>query len=204
MGRASHWQSVYSAMPPQDLGWYTPHLDESLELIERTGITPVDPILDVGGGASTLADDLLARGFRDITVLDLSENALAIARERLGTRAHRVHWIAGDITSTPLPRAHYRLWHDRAVFHFLTEPRDRARYREQMQHALAAGGYAVIGTFAPQAPPRCSGLPVERYDAARLHRELDDTLELVQEKRSLHVTPGGVEQHYLHCLFRRL
>jgi ubiquinone/menaquinone biosynthesis C-methylase UbiE len=202
MTPTSHWERVYAGKPSDKLGWYTAHLDDSLDLIALARIAKSAPVLDVGGGASTLVDDLLERGFVDITVLDLSEKALLTARERLGNRASSVTWLASDVTETGLPDAHYGLWHDRAAFHFLTESADRLRYVERMRRALAPGGFVIVGAFASEAPPKCSGLAVERYDAATLHGVLGVDLELIEQRHSLHVTPGGVEQLYVYCLLR--
>lgn len=197
-----HWERVYAEDPIEALGWYRPHLDTSLAWIEALGLDPHAPILDVGGGASTLVDDLLARGSRAVTVLDLSAKALAAARARLGEQAGLVTWVEGDITSVELSAGHYALWHDRAVFHFLTEPEQRRRYRARLLAALRPGGHAIIATFAPEAPPRCSGLPVCRYESNDLAGTLGDDLELLGHHKEMHRTPGGTEQMYLYCHFR--
>jgi SAM-dependent methyltransferase len=203
MDSKSHWERIYATKPPDRLGWYEPNLLTSLALIQRTGVARSAPILDVGGGASTLVDDLLDAGFEELTVLDIAAAALVQARTRLGERAERVQWLEGDVTELSLPAGHYAVWHDRAVFHFLTDAEDRAGYADQLWRALAAEGHVVIGTFAPEAPPTCSGLEVVRYTPDALHRELGASLILHEHRQALHVTPGGVEQRYLYCRFQK-
>lgn len=202
MGRREHWEEVYTSKPSERLGWYKPRLQTSLEWISALGLDRGAPVIDVGGGASTLVDDLLGLGYTSITVLDLAEPALDQIRARLGERGAAVSWLCGDITELELPRNAFELWHDRAVFHFLTDPEDRERYRENLCRALRPGGHVIIGTFAPEAPPRCSGLPVQRYDVEMLRETLGTDFELQQHRKELHVTPGGVEQMYLYCEFR--
>ena len=203
MNRRKHWKDVYGSITPDRLGWYRPRLETSLEWILSLGLERHTPVLDVGCGASTLVDDLLNAGFTAITALDISENALDVVRRRLGDQATTVEWLATDITEAELPPDHFGLWHDRAVFHFLTDPADRAQYRERMQAALVTGGYLLMGLFTPDAPPRCSGLPVQRYDLEDIKAELGRGFELVRHQHELHVTPGGVEQAYLYALFRK-
>lgn len=198
----AHWEHIYSTKAPEYVGWYEPHLKTSLELIGHTGIGQEARIIDVGGGASTLADDLLDTGFKHITVLDLSSTALALARSRLGEWAGEVEWIASDIAHAPIPASYYDVWHDRAVFHFLITPQDRRTYVEVMHHALKPRAHIIIATFGPQAPPQCSGLEVVRYDAERLHAELGESLTLKEIRQELHVTPGGVKQEYMYCHFQ--
>lgn len=201
--RRNHWQEVYASKPSHRLGWYKPRLDTSLDWIASLELPDDAPIIDIGCGASTLVDDLLGQGFQALTALDISEHALDVVRERLGDKASAVAWIAADITEAELPRDTFRLWHDRAVFHFLTEAADRSRYRERMEATLKNGGHALLGVFTPEAPPRCSGLPVQRYALEDLVAELGPGFELVRHRHELHVTPGGVEQAYLYALFRK-
>ena len=203
MSKKDHWEQVYATKPTKRLGWYKPRLQTSLSWIEKLGLTTDAPIIDVGGGASTLVDDLLGAGYRSITVLDISENALSSVRSRLGEKAERVAWLNGDITSIDLPANHYELWHDRAVFHFFTEPDQQRKYRDKLLSALKPGGHLIISTFAPEAPPVCSGLPVQRYNLQPLMDTLGDKFELLSHQKSKHVTPGGVEQMYLCCHFCR-
>lgn len=202
--RHQHWQNVYSTKPVERLGWYKPHLDTSLAWITDLDLPRDRPVIDVGCGASTLVDDLLDAGFSEITALDISENALATVQERLGDRSAEVEWIASDITTVELPEATYQLWHDRAVMHFLTEPAERARYRQQLLDALRPGGHVIIGVFSPEAPPRCSGLPVQRYALNDLVELLGERFELLRNANELHITPGGVEQAYLFCHFAKI
>jgi len=200
--RAGHWDRAYAAKPIQRLGWYRPALERSFAWIESLRL-PLDvPFIDIGGGASTLVDDLVQAGYRDITVLDVSATALAHAKERLGEPAAAVRWIVADVTTADLPADAYALWHDRAVFHFLVDAGERDRYRAALARSLEPGGHLLIGTFAPDAPPRCSGLPVERYDRDKLVAEFGDDFVLLESVEEMHVTPGGVEQNYLYCLFR--
>lgn len=203
MNQKDHWEQVYSTKPTDKLGWYKPHLQTSLRWIKELGLAAEAPSIDVGGGASTLVDDLLGAGYRSITVLDISEKALCSVRERLGKKANMVTWLEGDITSVVLPSHHYELWHDRAVFHFLTELDQQRKYRENLLKALKPGGHLIIGTFAQEAPPKCSGLPVERYNLEQLEDTLGTEFELVHHRKEKHVTPGGLEQMYLYCCFRR-
>jgi SAM-dependent methyltransferase len=199
----AHWEQAYANRSPEQLGWYRPRLESSLALIAAVGLRKDQPLIDVGGGASTLVDDLLALGYERITVADLSDAALERARRRLGDRAEAVTWMSADMLTAELPAAGYDLWHDRAVFHFLTAAADRAVYLAQLRHALALGGQAIFGVFALEAPPRCSGLEVRRYTPEVLREEIGDGFVLLEQRRELHVTPGGVEQPYVYCRFRR-
>lgn len=200
--RRAHWESVYADRTSSELGWYTPHLQLSCSWIRDLDLAPQSPIIDVGGGASTLVDDLLREGYQAITVLDIAERALSTARERLGENAVAVTWLHGDVTAMRLATNCYELWHDRAVFHFLTDPDHQRKYRDNLLRALRKKGHLIIGTFAPEAPARCSGLPVRRYSAESLCATLGEEFSLVQHQKELHVTPGGVEQMYLYCQFR--
>jgi len=203
MPQKNHWEKVYSDKPSELLGWYKPRLQTSLTWIKELILDADDSIIDVGGGASTLVDDLLGAGYRSITVLDISEKALSSVKARLGKKAELVTWMNGEITSVDLPARQYRLWHDRAAFHFLTEPDQQRKYRDQLLKALKPGGHVVIGAFAPQAPPMCSGLPVQRYSHDQLSNTLGAEFELVRHQKERHFTPGGVEQMYLYCHFLR-
>jgi len=201
--KQQHWETVYRTKAPDAVSWYRPHLDTSLALIERAAPDRNTAVLDVGGGASTLVDDLLARGYRDLSVLDISAAALNVARERLGEAADKVTWLAADLLDAPLPQARYDLWHDRAVFHFLTEAEQRAHYLRQLTRALKPGGHAVLATFGPQGPVKCSGLDTVRYDAERLVRVLGDGFTLVDSMLEFHATPFGTIQPFLYALFRK-
>jgi SAM-dependent methyltransferase len=198
-----HWEQVYSTRPTEKLGWYEPHLLTSFSWITGLSVAIDASIIDVGGGASTLADDLLNAGYRSITLLDISEKALSSIKARLGKKAELITWLEGDITSIDLPTQYYELWHDRAVFHFLTELEQQRKYRDNLLKALKPGGHLIIGTFAPDAPPKCSGLPVQRYSFKQLKSIFGGAFELKRHYKELHITPGGVEQMYLYCHFYR-
>ena len=199
----AHWEQVYGNRAIDAVSWYQTHASRSLALIRRLGIAKNEPIIDVGGGASVLVDDLLDHGYTDLTVLDLAGKALAAARVRLGHRAAAVRWIEGDATRAELPSGRYALWHDRAVFHFLTAPEDRAAYVGQVLHAVRPGGHVIVATFAEDGPSECSGLPVMRYDAAHLHGEFGAPFDLLGLEREEHVTPAGRVQSFLYCFCRR-
>lgn len=203
MDLKAHWEQAYVNRPPEQLGWYRPHLESSLALIAAAGLRPDQPLIDVGGGASTLVDDLLGLGYARITVADLSDAALERARRRLGERADAVTWVSADVLTAELPAGPYALWHDRAVFHFLTDAADRASYLARLRQALAPGGQAVLGVFAPEAPPRCSGLEVRRYSLDALRDEVGPGFALAEHRFEAHTTPGGVAQRYLYCRFKR-
>jgi ubiquinone/menaquinone biosynthesis C-methylase UbiE len=199
MESKSHWERVYTTKATDSVSWYQPHATLSLELIQRVAQGRPTSMIDVGGGASTLVDDLLDQSFGDVSVLDISGAALDVARRRLGARAQEVQWIAGDITSEPLAAARYDIWHDRAVFHFLTDPNDRAAYVAQVRRAVKPGGHVIVAAFAPDGPLQCSGLPVVRYAPEALHAEFGGTFELLEHLREDHHTPGGAIQHFVYC-----
>lgn len=200
MDLSRHWEDVYRTRSAADLSWYRPHLEASLQLIER--VLPVSGwLIDVGGGASTLMDDLLAQGYTHLEVLDLSQQALARSRERLGARAASVTWRHGDVRDCELPAAAFDLWHDRALFHFLTDAADRAAYLRQLRHALKPGGKVILAAFATDGPERCSGLAVRRYDPAGLAAELGPGFALIESRAELHRTPGGAHQSFVYGLF---
>ncbi len=197
-----HWDRVYTTRAAAEVSWYETHPVKSLELIRAAGLAADDPIIDVGGGASVLAEELLDAGYRDVTVLDLSGEALRRQRERLGPRPVMPSFIEQDVTRFRAPRA-YALWHDRAAFHFLVQAEDRQRYVDALRRALRPHGHAIIATFGPSGPERCSGLDVRRYDAAALAAELGDGFELAESSLVLHRTPRGAEQQFLYCRFVR-
>ncbi|WP_280554502.1 class I SAM-dependent methyltransferase [Halomonas sp. 25-S5] len=203
MSQKDHWEQVYTSKATEELGWYEPHLRTSLNLIQGLGLAMDASIIDVGGGSSTLVDDLLDAGYRSITVLDISERALSLAKKRLGSKAELVTWWVGDMEEIDLPEGHYDVWHDRAVFHFLTGADQQHDYRDKLLRSLAPGGHFVVGTFAPEAPPTCSGLPVQRYSPEQLEATLGESFELIHHRKALHMTPGGVRQMYLYCHFRK-
>ena len=195
----THWEKVYTTKTPDQVSWYRPHLETSLGLIERAAGGYSASIIDVGGGESTLVDDLLARGFNNITVLDVSQTAVDVTKIRLGLAAEQIHWLVADITEAHLPPSTYDVWHDRAVFHFLTAAEQRAAYVQQVAHAVKPGGHVIIGTFGPEGPTKCSGLDVIRYDADSLHSEFGVRFRLEESSKELHRTPFGTTQQFLYC-----
>ena len=200
----AHWEAVYQSRSPTELSWYQPQPTRSLELLEQLGMTPSTAIIDVGGGASKLVDALLDRGVARIAVLDISRAALEHAKVRLGARAASVEWIEADITRVDLgTEARYDVWHDRAVFHFLTNRDDRRRYVSAARRALGPGGIALIATFSLQGPSRCSGLDVVRYDSELLAREFGSEFSVERSVDELHHTPSGVEQAFTYTVLRR-
>ncbi len=201
--KKKHWDSVYAEKPEAQLSWHQDDPQKSLELIEVAGVSTRASIIDIGGGTSRLVDALLARGLHDLTVLDLSSIALETARQRLGPAGDAVTWIAADVTEWH-PDRQYDLWHDRAVFHFLVDPTDRAAYLGTLAQAVVAGGHAIIATFAPDGPETCSGLPVARYDSGQLSEMLGNNFKLVADCRHPHHTPWGATQSFQYSLFRRL
>jgi 2-polyprenyl-3-methyl-5-hydroxy-6-metoxy-1,4-benzoquinol methylase len=198
-----HWERVYSTKATNSVSWFQVHASYSLRLIRETGVDMTASIIDVGGGASTLVDDLLADGFHNLSVLDLSKAALAAAQQRLGNRGNSVQWIEADITKTSLPVHSFDVWHDRAVFHFLTSPADRAAYINTVLHSVKPGGHVIVATFAEDGPVQCSGLPVMRYRADELHSEFGSEFVLVHHEKEAHRTPSGNVQQFVYCYCRR-
>jgi len=203
MNEAEHWEGIYSTKSVNQVGWYAPHLETSMKWIADLNLAAGDPIIDVGGGASTLIDDLLQLGHRKLTFLDLSERAIQLTKERLGKPSSAITWLCGDITEVELPSKYYCLWHDRAVFHFLIEPEVQQKYRDSILQALKIGGYFLIGAFSLDAPPQCSGLPVQRYTSEILCKTFGKDFVLRRHQSEIHNTPSGVEQEYVYCLFQR-
>ncbi len=201
--RRAHWENVYQTKGERDVSWFQECPEISLDLIRATGANVNSSIVDIGGGASRLVDALVAEGFAAITVLDVSEKALATAKARLGPQCAGVQWIVADVTAWE-PSQTYDVWHDRAAFHFLTEPEDRAAYVERILRAVRPGGHVIIGTFAPDGPERCSGLPVVRHDAASLAKILGPGCELIESRNQAHQTPMGATQRFQFSRFRRL
>jgi SAM-dependent methyltransferase len=197
-----HWERVYSTKEATDVSWYRAHLEVSLSLIGQVAADRSAAIIDVGGGESTLVDDLVARGHTDLTLLDISNTAVEATRRRLGSGAERVRWICGDVRSVHLPDARYDLWHDRAVFHFLTDPTHRAEYVSQVARSVRVGGHVIVGTFGPDGPLRCSGLDVVRYDPNSLHEQFGARFDLIRHLEEVHTTPLGREQQFIWCLCR--
>lgn len=202
MDLKAHWERVYETKSPTAVSWYQPEARLSLDLITRVAPDMATPIIDVGGGASTLVDGLLDAGYHDVTVLDLAASALTAAASRLGASASRVRWIEGDVLTAELSADHYRIWHDRAVFHFLTNDTDRAQYVEQCHRAVRVGGHVIVASFAPDGPPRCSGMDVRRYTPDSMHAEFGDSFTLLDSVREQHHTPAGAVQSFVYCLCR--
>jgi hypothetical protein len=200
--RQSHWETVYSSKAETEVSWFQDLPAPSLDIIKSLGATRNTSIIDIGGGASRLVDALLAEGFEQLSVLDLSDHALAAARRRLGAAAQKLCWIVDDVTAWAPTRV-YDLWHDRAAFHFLTAPRAQAAYADRVAKAIRPGGHVIIGTFALDGPERCSGLPVSRHDAASIGAVLGEDFQLVETRRHDHVTPGGAVQRFQFSSFQR-
>lgn len=203
MNPKTHWEAVYTSKAPEAVSWYAPHLERSLEYIRKTGLGADAALIDIGGGESTLVDDLLAAGFRDLSVLDISARALEVAAARLGPQAAGVRWIAADVLQHDFAPASLDVWHDRAVFHFLTGAGEREAYVRQALKALKPGGFAIVGSFGPQGPEQCSGLPVMRYAPADLHATFGAPFTLIEHGTDLHITPWGSSQEFVYCLCRR-
>ncbi len=194
-----HWENVYTSKQPDAVSWFQEHATHSLDLIRSSSPSFDANIIDVGGGASTLVDDLLNYGFRNVSVLDLSASALSIAQERLRLKGTDVKWMTGDIRTVDLPERHYDIWHDRAVFHFLTAPAGRTAYVQQVMKSVKPGGHVIVATFAPDGPEQCSGLPVARYSPSQLHQEFGTAFQLVEHMSEEHQTPWGTLQHFIYC-----
>lgn len=202
MNRKVHWEQVYMDKSPLEVGWYQAEPALSLRLIDSFELPKAAAIIDVGGGASLLVDRLHERGFRRLAVLDVSAQALAHAKARLGAKADNIEWLEADVTAFRAPHA-YALWHDRAVFHFLTQAADRRRYVEVLKRTLEPGGGLIMATFALDGPLKCSGLEVVRYDAETLSAELGDEFELLEQAAELHITPAHQTQRFSYFRFIR-
>jgi 2-polyprenyl-3-methyl-5-hydroxy-6-metoxy-1,4-benzoquinol methylase len=195
----AYWERIYGTKAPTEVSWFRPHLDISLALIDRVARDRSATIIDVGGGESTLVDDLLARGYRNVTVTDISQTAIEYTKKRLESASEQVAWLVADITQAILPAHSYDVWHDRAVFHFLTAPAQRLAYVRQAAAAVKPGGHVIVGTFGPEGPNKCSGLDVIRYDADALHAEFGSHFRLMESAKELHRTPFGTTQQFLYC-----
>lgn len=200
--RLDHWENVYNSKAFTDVSWFQPRPDLSLKFVEQTAVDKHEPIIDVGGGASTLVDHLLDDGFTNVTVLDVATGALKQAQERLGARAADVEWIASDVT-TFRPTTTWQLWHDRAALHFLTDEQDRLRYVEVLKASLAPGGHLVLATFGPEGPLKCSGLEIRRYSIDMLEDLLGPEFELQLQELENHATPMGSSQQFLYSCWKR-
>lgn len=204
MESKEHWDNIYATRAATELSWFQAHAALSLQLIRDNGVPKSGAIIDVGGGASTLVDDLLATGFEHLTVLDLSGVAIATAKARLGSRADHVKWLQADILDLELPPQGYDVWHDRAVFHFITAATERRAYVSSALQAVKPGGLVIVATFAEDGPAQCSGLPVMRYGANALHAEFGEAFQLLGQERESHHTPGGNEQKFVYCVLRKV
>lgn len=202
MDTKRHWENVYTTKAPDAVSWYRRHLETSLALIKRAAAVRESSIIDVGGGESTLVDDLLLRGYKNLSVLDVSQTAIEVTKKRLGSAAEQVRWLVGDIVEIELEPCAYDLWHDRAVFHFLTTPERRITYVQQVTRAVKPGGHVIVSTFGPEGPTECSGLKVMRYGAESLHGEFGGRFRLVESSKELHQTPFGTTQQFLYCYCR--
>lgn len=198
-----HWESVHRNNDPNSVGWYQPKPTLSMRLLLECNLALDAPIVNIGGGSSSLVDHVLDAGFTDVTVLDVSATGLGLAQQRLGLRSADVEWIVTDVTTHRFDRS-YQLWHDRAVLHFLTDPDDQARYVGILRQTVAAGGHVIIATFAPDGPDSCSGLPVQRHSEESLTEALGGEFEPVCFENEIHRTPGGSDQAFLYGCFRRI
>jgi len=202
MNVETHWEKIYREKAPDAVSWYRPHLETCLALIEKAAREREASIIDVGGGESTLVDDLLACGYQRITVLDVSQTAIDVTKKRLGPASDRVRWIIANITGAEFAPNAYDLWHDRSVFHFLTVREQRVAYVRQVARAVKPGGHVLVSTFGPEGSTKCSGLEVVRYDAESLHAEFGVRFRLLDSIKELHKTPFGTKQQFLYCLCR--
>lgn len=202
MDTKTYWENIYATKARDRVSWYRAHLETSLGLIERSARDRSASIIDVGGGESTLVDDLLARGFQNVTVLDVSQVAIEATKKRLGRDADRVRWLVADATQVELEPKAYDVWHDRAVFHFLTDAQQRLAYIRQVVRSVISGGHVIVSTFGPEGPTKCSGLDVVRYDADSLHDEFGSRFQLVDSSKEIHETPFGTTQQFLYCYCR--
>lgn len=199
----NHWEDVYNTKAVDRVSWFQTKAETSVRLIADTGMSHEAAIIDVGSGASRLIDNLMAAGFGHITALDVSESALAASKKRLKAKAEAITWLVGDVLTTEFAKAQFSIWHDRAVFHFLTTPEQQQAYVQQAAKAVEQGGYAVIATFAEDGPEKCSGLPVQRYSAQQLPEVFAEHFSLVHTEREIHRTPSGSEQKFNYCVLRR-
>lgn len=203
MDHKQHWEQIYSTKPSDSVSWFQEHADQSLRLIHKTGLGKDAAIIDVGGGASILVDELVEEGYSDLTVLDLSSAALSVAKQRLGKQSDAVHWMEGDITCADFPINRFDIWHDRAVFHFLTSESDRHAYVDRVMRAVRPSGHVIIATFGEDGPEKCSGLPVMRYKPESLHAEFGESFLLVEHEKEAHHTPFGTVQQFVYCYCRK-
>lgn len=200
--RKAHWDGVYGATTENQLSWHKDDPQVSLDFVRIAGATEQSSVIDIGGGTSRFVGSLLAMGLRDVTILELSRVALDASRDRLGAKGDTVTWIAADITRRAPDRT-YDLWHDRAVFHFLVDPAERAAYLRSLVQGVRVGGHAIIATFAPDGPEKCSGLPVARYSPQDIAALVSENFDMVTHRHHLHQTPSGKGQSFQFSLLRR-
>ena len=203
MNRTEHWENVYATKAVDQVSWYREHLDNSLKMISNTGVDKTAAIIDVGGGASTLIDDLLRNDFANLSVLDISSKAIDQSKARLGNQAENVDWLVADVTQARLPENHYDVWHDRAVFHFLTAAEDRRKYVELVRHSVKTGGHIIVASFGQNGPKKCSGLDVVQYSPDSMHNEFGDEFKLVSSFNETHETPFNTTQEFIYCYCRK-
>jgi ubiquinone/menaquinone biosynthesis C-methylase UbiE len=203
MTASQHWQNVYATKTSTQVSWFQPHAESSLRLIESIAPDRSSRIIDVGAGASVLVDDLLAAGYTHLSVLDIAAHALDISQTRLGSLAKGVQWLVGDVTTIALPTAGFDVWHDRAVFHFLTREEDRRLYVDRVWRSVRPGGLVIVATFGPNGPLQCSNLDVCRYAPDTLHGEFGSAFELLGHQTEQHHTPAGKTQEFVYCYCRR-
>jgi 2-polyprenyl-3-methyl-5-hydroxy-6-metoxy-1,4-benzoquinol methylase len=198
----THWEKIYTTKAPDQVSWYRRHLETSLALIERATTRRSAAIIDVGGGESTLADDLLARGYQDITILDISQTAIDVCKKRIGAASEQIRWLIADVTVAELEPGAHDIWHDRAVFHFLTAAEQRAAYVRNVTRSVKRGGHVIVSTFGPEGPTKCSGLDIVRYDEESLQKEFGARFRLEESSKELRQTPFGTTQQFLYCCCR--
>jgi ubiquinone/menaquinone biosynthesis C-methylase UbiE len=200
--RKQHWETIYTTKKFEEVSWYQPKPEFSLSLLDEYQAKSTDAIIDIGGGDSFLVDFLLDRSFEDISVLDISENALQRAQNRLGTKANQVKWIVSDVTEFN-PHDTYDFWHDRAVFHFLTQPEDIKAYATNAAKGIKSGGILIVGTFSENGPLKCSGIEIKQYNELTMKAVFENDFEPIVCKEHLHTTPSQSQQHFIFCVFRR-
>jgi SAM-dependent methyltransferase len=200
--RKTHWNRIYEKNSPEEVGWYQEHPEMSLKLIAATGVVVDGCIIDVGGGTSKLSGILLDRGYKDLTVLDISRSSIERAKLQFGPKNKHITWIEADVTTFNFTKK-FDIWHDRAVFHFLTEPLDRERYVSSVSNALKPGGYLIISSFGLDGPPKCSGIKVVRYSSETLSNEFGDGFELLETMDEIHTTPSQIQQQFIYCRFKK-
>jgi 2-polyprenyl-3-methyl-5-hydroxy-6-metoxy-1,4-benzoquinol methylase len=203
MDRKEHWEKVYNTKSHKEVSWFTEHVTVALDLISQTKIEKTSSIIDVGGGASTLADDLIKQGFDEITVIDISAKALDIAKTRIGRDASKVNWLEADILDSDFNNRKYDLWHDRAVFHFLTSEQERIQYKDKLEKHLTSGGYAILSVFADDGPEKCSGLTIRRHGNSELEQFIGPGFEMVFHSRTTHQTPSKFDQKFINMIFKK-